>query len=393
MPDGGETVTARVVDAIAAVPEADWDACAGIANPFVSHAFLKLLEDSGSARPGTGWAPRHIVVSDRTGRIVGCAPLYAKAHSLGEYVFDWNWAEAYQQAGGIYYPKLQLAVPFTPVTGPRLLVRPGAPPGVEDALAAALVHLAQRLGVSSVHVTFAAESACTSLAQHGFLERIGYQYHWHNHGYGCFDDFLAALASRKRKAIRKERAEAAAQGLTLKTLTGAEIGERHWVAFERFYRDTAERKWAHAYLTRDFFTLLGERMAERIVLVVAETAAGDVVAGALNLLGSDTLFGRYWGCDAAYRFLHFEACYYRAIEFAIERRLKRVEAGAQGEHKIQRGYLPCTTHSAHWIADPGFRRAVARFLAAEREAVAADIQALAAHSPYRHDARPAAERD
>ncbi len=385
MPDGDPPLTARVVGHIRDIPAHDWDACAGDANPFVSHAFLDVLETSQSAQPQVGWAPQHIVVSDDTGHIVACCPAYLKSHSYGEYVFDWSWAEAYQRAGGRYYPKLQVAVPFTPVPGPRLLVRPGAPATARGALAAALLALAKRRQLSSVHVTFAGEAEVSALVNLGFAARIGHQYHWHNRGYGSFDEFLNALASRKRKAIRRERAEVAAQGLTIRTLTGAEIGERHWAAFHRFYQDTTERKWAHAYLTRDFFHGLGDRLGERIVLVVAETTTGNVVAGALNLAGDDALYGSYWGCDADYRFLHFEACYYRAIEYAIDRRLARVEAGAQGEHKIQRGYLPTATHSAHWIADEGFRQAVARFLAAERPAVEADIAALATQSPYRRD--------
>ncbi len=385
MPDGDHPLTARIVSSIRDIPAPDWDACAGGANPFVSHAFLEVLETSQSAQPQSGWAPHHILVSDGSQRIVACCPAYLKSHSYGEYVFDWSWAEAYQRAGGRYYPKLQVAVPFTPVTGPRLLVRPGAPATARSALAAALMTVAKRRQLSSVHVTFADEAEVNALVSHGFAARIGHQYHWHNRGYSSFDEFLGALASRKRKAIRRERAEVAAQGLIIRTLTGAEIGERHWAAFHRFYQDTVERKWAHAYLTRDFFHLLGDRLGERVVLVVAETATGNVVAGALNFAGEDALYGRYWGCEADYRFLHFEACYYRAIEYAIERRLARVEAGAQGEHKIQRGYLPTATHSAHWIADEGFRQAVTRFLAAERQAVQANIAALTTQSPYRRD--------
>ena len=315
-------------------------------------------------------------------------PLYLKSHSYGEYVFDWSWAEAYEQAGGRYYPKLQAAIPFTPVTSRRLLVRPDAPSETSATLAATAVRVAERLGVSSLHVTFPTENELAVLQQSGFLVRLGYQFHWENRGYGSFEDFLSNLASRKRKALRKERQSVAASGIVLRTLTGPDIKERHWDAFWAFYLDTAGRKWGHPYLNRAFFGRLGETMGDRVVLVMAETQAGEPVGGALNLLGEDALYGRYWGSTDAWRFLHFEACYYRAIDFAIGRRLKRVEAGAQGEHKVQRGYLPRSTWSAHWIASSGLRRAVQRFLAAERPAIEASIQALAAESPFRRDDQP-----
>ncbi len=383
MPDGDPAAAVTLLSSIHDVPADAWDACAGQANPFVSHAFLSALEDSGAACAEAGWTPRHLVARGADGSVAGCVPLYVKAHSYGEYVFDWAWADAYERAGGRYYPKLQAAVPFTPVTGPRLLVRPGTPGDVGATLAGALRRIAERSGVSSAHVTFATAAECAGLAADGFLTRIGCQYHWRNEGYGAFEDFLAALTSRKRKAIRKERSEVAAAGLTIRTLTGEAIEARHWQAFYRFYRNTIDRKWAHAYLTRRFFRLLGERLGARVVLVVAETAAGTPVAAALNLLGDEALYGRYWGCDGDYRFLHFEVCYYRAIEFAIANGLRRVEAGAQGEHKIQRGYLPQPTYSAHWIADARFREAIARFLASEREAIAREMTALADASPYR----------
>jgi predicted N-acyltransferase len=271
------------------------------------------------------------------------------------------------------------------VTGQRLLVRADAPAGTAEALAAAMVQLARQLRVSSLHVTFHSAGEAGLFARLGFLPRIGQQYHWRNDGYGSFEDFLARLSSRKRKAVRKERCEAAQHGVRIRTLSGSEIEPGHWDAFHRFYLDTVERKWAHAYLSRDFFTLLGERMAESVLLIVAETGDGEPVAGALNLVGADALYGRYWGSAADYRFLHFEACYYRAIDFAIANGLARVEAGAQGAHKIQRGYLPVATYSAHWIAEPGFRTAVARFLDAERPAVEAEIEQLAASSPFRRD--------
>ncbi|MGZ8370737.1 MAG: GNAT family N-acetyltransferase [Caulobacteraceae bacterium] len=385
MPDGETATTVQVVDSIHDIPAIDWDACAGADNPFLCHAFFAALEDSGSACAATGWLPRHLLVTGDGGHAVGCAPLYLKSHSYGEYVFDWGWAEAFERAGGRYYPKLQAAVPFTPVTGPRLLVRADAPAGTAEALAAAMVQLAKQLRVSSLHVTFHTQEEAGLFTRLGFLPRIGQQYHWRNECYGSFEDFLAALSSRKRKAVRKERAEAACHGVRIRTLTGGEIEPKHWDAFHRFYLDTVERKWAHAYLSRDFFTLLGERMAEQVLLIVAEDGHGDPVAGALNIVGPDALYGRYWGSSADYRFLHFEACYYRAIDFAIARGLARVEAGAQGAHKIQRGYLPVATYSAHWIAEPGFRKAVAHFLDAERPAVEAEIEELAAASPFRRD--------
>jgi len=383
MADGADGVAVGVLGSIHDVGAAEWDGCAGGDNPFVGHAFLAALEDSGSATAARGWQARHLALRGADGRLDGCMPLYLKSHSYGEYVFDWGWAEAYQRAGGHYYPKLQAAVPFTPVTGPRLLVRPGAPAETGARLTAAAIELAKRLAVSSLHVTFPTAGEMQTLADRGFLTRLGHQYHWRNEGYRTFDDFLGALASRKRKAIRKERQAVAASRVRISTLTGPAIGERHWDAFWRFYQDTVERKWAHAYLTRDFFFRLGETLANRVVLVIAEAPGGEPVGGALNLLGPDALYGRYWGCAETYRFLHFEVCYYRAIEFAIERGLARVEAGAQGEHKVQRGYLPQATWSAHWIGHEGLRRAVERFLAAERPAVEAEMAALAAESPFR----------
>ncbi len=295
-------------------------------------------------------------------------------------------AHPYERAGGRYYPKLQSAVPFTPVTGRRLLVRPladtGTEAGLEDVLVGAMVTLCERLGVSSVHVNFPTEAEWRRCGDHGLLLRTGQQYHWQNRGYESFDDFLASLSSRKRKAIRKERRAVADQGIAIHTLTGAAVEERHWDAFYRFYRDTSERKWGSAYLTRDFFSRIGETMADNVVLVLAETD-GRYVGGALNLMGSDTLYGRYWGCAEAYKFLHFEACYYRAIDFAIARGLTWVEAGAQGPHKIQRGYLPRRTYSAHWIADAEFRRVIARYLADERAALEDEMELLGRHSPFR----------
>ncbi|MGZ8995010.1 MAG: GNAT family N-acetyltransferase [Rhodospirillales bacterium] len=384
MPDG-ETTTVQVAGSIHDVLAADWDACAGSDNPFLSHAFFAALEDSASACAKTGWLPRHLVIAGADGRATGCAPLYLKSHSYGEYVFDWGWAEAFERAGGRYYPKMQAAVPFTPVTGRRLLTRPDAPAGTAEALVAAMVQLARQVGVSSLHVTFHTEAEAGLFTRLGFLPRIGQQYHWRNEGYGSFEDFLSKLSSRKRKTIRKERAEAMGNGIRIRALIGDEIEPRHWDAFYRFYLDTVERKWAHAYLSREFFARLGATMGKKVLLIVAETDDGNPVGGALNLIGRDALYGRYWGAAADYRFLHFEACYYRAIDFAIAHGLSRVEAGAQGAHKIQRGYLPVATWSAHWIAEPGFRKAVARFLDAERPAVEAEIEALTAASPFRRD--------
>ena len=383
-PDGKDIVTVKVMPGIGAIDAAAWDACAGEENPFLSHAFLKALEDSGSCRAATGWQPQHLALEAPDGSVMGTVPLYLKNHSYGEYVFDHAWANAYERAGGSYYPKLQAAVPFTPVTGPRLLLRPDAPEGAAQALIAAMEQLALRHQVSSVHVTFPTEADWSTLGDAGWLQRVGQQYHWENRGYGSFDDFLGDLNSRKRKSIRKERREVAETGVKIHTLTGDDLRQEHWDVFYKFYMDTSDRKWGSAYLNRKFFRLLGETMADRVVLILVEDD-GEWVAGALNLLGADTLYGRNWGCIATYKHLHFEACYYRAIDFAIERGLSRVEAGAQGQHKIQRGYLPTPTYSAHWICDPGFRSAIDDYLRRERVAVAQDIDALMEDSPFRQE--------
>jgi predicted N-acyltransferase len=387
MPDGREPVSIQVVSRIAELPAAEWDACAGDDNPFVSHAFLAALEESGSATAETGWLPQHLAIADERGRLVGCAPLYLKSHSYGEYVFDWGWADAYERAGGRYYPKLQGAVPFTPVTGPRLLVRPDAVrAAVAEALIAGMVELAERHGVSSLHVTFPEHGDWRALGAAGFLRRSGLQYHWVNRGYEDFDAFLATLTSRKRKAIRKERRKVAESGVVLRRLAGAAIEPGHWDAFHRFYLATADRKWGEPYLNRAFFQRLGESLAERVVLVLAEQD-GVAVAGALNLRGRTALYGRNWGCLGQYRFLHFEACYYQAIEHAIAERLETVEAGAQGEHKIQRGYLPVETYSAHWIRDRALHEAVAHFLARERVMLGHEKAAIEECTPFRGRAR------
>lgn len=381
----GEAATIRVVGAIAEIDAADWDACAGDDNPFLSHAFLSALEDSGSAAPDAGWVPHHVVVENAEGRPQGVAPLYLKGHSYGEYVFDHGWAHAWERAGGRYYPKLLCAVPFTPVTGPRLLVRGNADAEwTRDALIAGMLELARSSGVSSLHVNFPTHAEWKRLGEAGFLERTNQQYHWENRGYTTFDDFLADLSSRKRKNIRKERQQVRDAGVRLIALEGDDLRPRHWDTFYRFYRNTTDRKWGWDYLSREFFELLHERARDHVVLVIAEHD-GEPVAGALNLRGRDTLYGRNWGCIERFRFLHFEACYYQAIEYAITRGLSRVEAGAQGQHKIQRGYLPVTTYSAHWIADPHFRNAVADFLRREREAVDEEIEFLMDLSPFRKD--------
>jgi hypothetical protein len=388
MADGGESLTIRVVDRLAGINAGEWDACAGGGNPFLSHAFLEALEASGSASEETGWAPQHLVVENAAGHLMGVAPLYLKSHSYGEYVFDWGWASAYERAGGRYYPKLQCAVPFTPVTGPRLLLRPGADDAVADGLIAGMLELAQRHKVSSLHVTFPTQTEWERFGSAGFLQRVGQQFHWENAGYASFDGFLEALNSRKRKQIRRERRDAMQGDIEIETLSGSAIDSRHWDVFFRFYRSTSDRKWGSAYLTRGFFDLLGLRMADQIVLILAKKQ-GRYIAGALNLMSGDTLYGRNWGCLGDFPFLHFEVCYYRAIDFAIAHGLKRVEAGAQGAHKIQRGYLPTPTYSAHWIRDGGFRRAVADFIQRERNAVEDEMEELESElSPFRRDNAP-----
>lgn len=385
MPDGSDAISVKLVERIAEIDPAAWDACAGTDNPFVTHAFLHALEASGSATAETGWLPQHVVAEDADGHIVGVVPMYLKSHSYGEYVFDHGWADAYRRAGGRYYPKLQVAVPFTPVTGPRVLVRPHrARAAIRNTLIGALARIAERQRVSSLHVTFCTAEERSAFESAGFLIRTGMQYHWENRGYATFDDFLAALSHDKRKSIRRERREVAAQGFEILPLTGPEIRPEHWDAYHDLYVSIFDRKWGAPYLTRDFFHRLGAVMADRVLLVMVRQQ-GRWVAGALNLIGTDTLYGRNWGARGEFRFLHFEACYYRAIEFAIGRGLRRVEAGAQGEHKIQRGYLPVPTYSAHWIRDAGFRDAVAHFLARETELIRNEMTALAAHSPFKQD--------
>ena len=375
-------ITARIADGVAAIPAADWDACAGAGNPFVGHTFLSILEQSGSVGRGTGWQPLPVIVDGANGLPGAVAPAYAKSHSQGEYVFDHAWADAWERAGGNYYPKLQVAAPFTPVPGPRLLLRAQ---DLAPALIGALEAVTDQNGLSSAHATFVTADQVPMFEAAGWLIRTGTQFHWHNDGYASFDDFLAALSSRKRKTIRHERAKAV-EGLTIRHLTGGELTEAHWDAFWVFYQDTGSRKWGHPYLTREFFSLLGERMAEQTLLILA-VRDGRPIAGALNLIGADTLYGRYWGCTEDVPFLHFELCYYQAIDAAIARGLTTVEAGAQGEHKLARGYAPVPTYSAHYIPDRNFRRAIADFLGREQQGVASDQQYLSALTPFRRSAQ------
>jgi predicted N-acyltransferase len=383
----------RVLPAIADVPAAAWDACANpksnsqdhAYNPFISHAFLSALEASGSASTRTGWQPQHLIAETQEGAVLGAAPAYLKAHSRGEYVFDAGWADAYERAGGNYYPKLQVSVPFTPATGRRLLVpdTENAEP-IRQGLARGLIELAKLRDASSVHVTFAPENEWRLLGELGFLQRNDQQFHWENAGYATFDDFLNALAARKRKAIKRERREALEHGIEVQWLTGSDLTETVWDHFFAFYIETGSRKWGRPYLTRQFYSLIGETMPDKVLLVMAKRA-GRTIAGAINFIGSDTLFGRHWGAIEHHPFLHFELCYYQAIEYAIQHKLRRVEAGAQGEHKLARGYMPVTTYSAHYIADPSLRRAIADYLKRERAYVAAAGSELAAMGPFRKD--------
>jgi uncharacterized protein len=392
-------ITLEAVPSVSEIKAEDWDACANplvlstvvgdscvnlkqAYNPFVSHAFFSAVEASGSASARTGWGPRHLVAK-LGGAVAGIVPCYLKSHSQGEYVFDRGWADAYERAGGRYYPKLQASVPFTPATGPRLLIRGGVDQDqIGTALASGLVALTGVSKASSAHVTFAREAESKFLAEHGFLQRTDQQFHWRNHGFASFDDFLATLNSRHRKAIKRERREAVAAGITIHRLTGSDITEDAWDAFFAFYMETGSRKWGRPYLTRAFFSLVGKSMAEDVLLVMARRN-NRWVAGAINFIGSDTLFGRNWGAIEHHPFLHFEVCYYQAIDFAIQRGLKTVEAGAQGEHKIARGYLPQTTYSAHYIADPDLRRAISDYLKRERAYVAEAGRELSDAGPFR----------
>ena len=373
-----QPVTARIARAVSELPENQWDALTDGANPFMRHAFLSAMEKSGSVGGRSGWTPLAVVIEDETGTLAAALPAYLKQHSQGEYVFDHSWADAWQRAGGAYYPKLQIAAPFTPATGPRLLTRD---PAYAAPLLAAAEKLCEMHDLSSAHATFVEPEQVPLFEAAGWLIRSDIQFHWHNRGYASFDDFLGALSSRKRKAIRKERA-AAQDGVAIRAFTGAEIRPEHWDAFWVFYQDTGSRKWGRPYLTRAAFDLLGETMGADIVLMLAFVGETPI-AGALNFLGRDALYGRYWGCAFDKPFLHFELCYYEAIELAIERGLARVEAGAQGPHKLARGYEPVQTFSAHWIADPGFRAAISDFLERERAGVAQDQVYLGERTPFR----------
>ena len=403
-------VTLRVAKSLSEVAAEAWDACANPAacaqgngaahlapanfqdselaeqyNPFISHEFLSSLESSQSVGGRSGWQPLHLLAEDAKGTLVGAVPCYVKSHSRGEYVFDHGWAEAYERAGGSYYPKLQVSVPFTPATGRRLLVRPGPQAdAVRGALADSLIDICRRSDASSAHVTFPTQAEWDLLGSRGFLKRTHQQFHWENAGYDSFDAFLAALASRKRKTIRREREDALSAGVSVHWLTGSDLTESVWDAFFEFYMETGSRKWGRPYLTRPFYSMVGEKMRDRILLVMAKRNS-RWIAGAINFIGSHTLFGRHWGAAEHHPFLHFELCYYQAIQYAIEHRLARVEAGAQGEHKISRGYLPTTTYSAHYIVDPGLRRAIEDFLKHERAYVAAAGAELADAAPFRKE--------
>ena len=389
--DTDDSFVLRVTEGMSSFSPAEWATLGGTSraggdipyNPFVSHAFLSALEDAGTVARKTGWLPHHLRLELSDGSLLGAVPCYLKSHSQGEYVFDHAWADALERAGGSYYPKLQVSVPFTPATGPRLLA-PGdaSADAVRAALAQGLAALTDRLGVSSAHVTFAADDDVEALEGAGFLKRTDQQFHFVNEGYRDYADFLETLASRKRKALRKERAAALQNGIEIDRLTGKDLTEAVWDDFYKFYIDTGSRKWGRPYLNRKFFSLAGERMADDILLVMARRA-GRYVAGAINFIGSERRYGRNWGCIEDHPFLHFEVCYHQAIDFAIERGLKVVEAGAQGEHKLARGYMPATTHSAHYIAHPGLRRAVADYLERERADVEQMGEILEEHGPFR----------
>lgn len=377
-----------VLTSVTDVAAADWDAVAcpeaqvgRPIDPFTTHRFLAALDMSGSTGKGTGWQPRPLVAR-LGGQIIAAAPLYAKGHSQGEYIFDHNWAQAYENAGGRYYPKLQMAVPFTPATGRRFLTAPGHTDAGRAALVQGALQLAAQNQISSLHITFCTEDEAQAGEGMGLMRRTTQQFHWENRGYTDFDAFLADLSSRKRKTIRKERDTARGFGGTILLLTGDQIEPQHWDAFWAFYQDTGARKWGTPYLTRAAFDALHATMRDDMLLVLA-MRDGRPIAGALNFIGRDTLFGRYWGCVEDHACLHFELCYYRAIDWAIAHGLSRVEAGAQGEHKLARGYLPTPVHSLHWIADPGFARAVAQYLRAEAAAVQEEIEVLTAYGPFR----------
>lgn len=376
-------LSVRAVQSLSEIDEATWQRFANLEgsprDPFLSYAFLNALEQSGSVSADVGWLPYHLVLEDEAKQPLGVMPLYLKGHSQGEYIFDYSWADAFERAGGRYYPKMLSAIPFTPATGRRLLV---ASSEHESALVSGAAQIASEMNISSVHLNFLDQAAWRRRGDEGWLLRTHKQYHWQNQGYKTFDDFLDCLSSKKRKNIRRERRDALANDLEIQRLTGAEITEAHWDAFYQFYIDTGSRKWGSAYLTRSFFSLIGATMAEDILLVMVRRD-GRYIAGAINFIGGDCLFGRNWGCIEHHPFLHFEVCYYQAIEFAIEHGLSRVEAGAQGEHKLARGYMPSHTYSAHWIVHDGFRDAVGRYLEEERTHIAEEIDYLEQFSPFK----------
>lgn len=382
-----QKIEVSVIGSLADVTAQDWDACAcpegaHPVDPFTTYRFLRALENSGSVGDASGWQPRHLIAR-MDDDVIGVMPCYGKSHSQGEYVFDHNWAHAYEQAGGSYYPKLQVAVPFTPATGRRFLTKPAFDTAATEALLQGAVGLAAQNDVSSIHITFCTEHEALAGAATGLLHRIGQQFHWFNQDYTDFNAFLTQLSSRKRKAIRKERRKAQAFGGTIQQFTGDQIQPEHWDAFWHFYQDTGMRKWGTPYLTREFFDIAQQELRDDILLVMCERD-GLWVAGALNFIGQDTLYGRYWGCIEDHPCLHFEVCYYQAMDYAISHDLTRVEAGAQGSHKLARGYLPTAVHSLHWVAEPGFRKAVAQYLEAERNAVGDEIDVITSYGPFRN---------
>ncbi|NLS06825.1 GNAT family N-acetyltransferase [Rhizobium sp. P32RR-XVIII] len=390
-----DELSIRVERSFTAISPESWSRLSGTSkegktlayNPFLSHAFLSSVEESGSATAQTGWLGHHLLLETDKGELIGALPGYLKNHSRGEYVFDHGWADAFERAGGSYYPKLQCSIPFTPATGPRLLVAEGLERRpIQNAIAESMKEVVRQLGVSSAHITFVPEDEISVFESDGYLHRTDQQFHFINEGYANHEEFLETLASRKRKALRKERRTALENGITIDWLTGSDLTERIWDQFFAFYMDTGGRKWGRPYLTREFYSLIGERMPEDILLVMARHN-GRYVAGAINFIGGDTLYGRHWGCIEDHPYLHFEVCYHQAIDFALARGLKRVEAGAQGEHKLARGYLPVTTHSAHYVAHAGLRRAIADYLQHEREDVEHMNEILSEHSPFRKGER------
>ncbi|MBX4859059.1 GNAT family N-acetyltransferase [Rhizobium sophorae] len=390
-----DELSIRVERSFTAISPESWSRLSGASktcgtlayNPFVSHAFLSSLEESGSADAHTGWLGHHLMLETDRGELVGALPGYLKSHSQGEYVFDHGWADAFERAGGRYYPKLQCSIPFTPATGPRLLVAEGLQRlPIQSAIAESLKEVVRRLGISSAHITFVPDEEIGVFEMDGYLHRTDQQFHFINDGYADHEAFLETLASRKRKALRKERRAALENGISIDWLTGRDLTERIWDQFFKFYMDTGGRKWGRPYLTRKFYSLIGERMADDILLVMAKRD-GRYIAGAINFIGGDTLYGRHWGCIEDHPFLHFEVCYHQAIDFALSKGLKRVEAGAQGEHKLARGYLPVTTHSAHYVAHAGLRRAIGDYLARERADVEQMSELLTEHSPFRKGER------